>query len=212
MQIPSIPGSGKAVVAGWQYHWSLFPLPAQTRLLQASAGAAPAAKPVLGRAEAWAWFETVPEAVKAEARRRLAVLDEVDTLTGLGTAKTLAVEEIARGHDMGARTIWDWFGMIDGVAPSDRLPYLAPRHRAAARKDTKVALDPEWFERLKGLYLRLGGPSFSQSWRDAERLAKANGWACLPERTARRRFDQEVPRVVQIHARVWKGWSAAIPR
>ncbi|MDO5648838.1 transposase domain-containing protein, partial [Paracoccus sp. (in: a-proteobacteria)] len=108
---------------------------------------------------------------------------------------------IADQQGISARTIWNWFAKVEGVDAADWLAYLAPRHRAAAKKGAKSGCSPEFFERLKSAYLQLEGPSFSAAYDVAKRLAVANGWDILTERTARRWFDDQVPRVTQVFAR-----------
>ena len=54
---------------------------------------------------------------------------------------------------------------------------------------------------LKGDFLRLEAPPFTDCYRRAVRIAEKRGWAVLPERTMRRRLDAEVSEVSQILAR-----------
>ena len=99
------------------------------------------------------------------------------------------------------RTIWGWFGRVEGVDPGDRLPYLAPRHKANSPKGMKVEASPEFYTYLKVNYLRLEAPEFTQCWRDAVRICKAEGLATLELRTAYRWMEAAVPRIDQIFAR-----------
>ncbi len=185
---------------GWEYHWKLFPISAQ-RALAAQAGSVRqiAAGPADSR-EAWARFEALPERVKEKARARLACLQMVEAMVAAGQSRARAVDEAGRVLGHGARTIWAWFGLIDGVDRSDWLAHLAPRHRDArrtvARRDAT-----EFMRRLKSDYLRLSQPSFSACWRRARRYCEAKGLPWLTERTARRRLMAEVPRVTRIFAR-----------
>ena len=75
-------------------------------------------------------LDALPEPVKAEARCRLRVIQLVEGMQD-ALGKYLAVETIARAEGKAPRTLWNWLEMIDGVEEADRLPYLAPRHRAA---------------------------------------------------------------------------------
>ncbi|SMH36031.1 transposase domain-containing protein [Maritimibacter sp. HL-12] len=186
---------------GWEYSWELFPLTARRKLL-AEAGTQDDAPARMERGEAWAWFDGLPQKDKDKARHRLAVIEKVDALERGGTTRNLAVTEVARLEGVSARTIWNWRGLIEGIAPEDRLPYLADQYRSARPIGGDKGIgSPEFWERLKALYLRLGGPAFRQAYRDAARLASDQGWEILPERTARRRLDELVPRVVQVFAR-----------
>ncbi|MCU9850380.1 Mu transposase C-terminal domain-containing protein [Defluviimonas sp. WL0024] len=193
---------------GWEYHWKLFPSRAQKQLL-ATVAAAPTAvaeaEPRMERDEAWSWFEGLPEKAKGEAQRRLLILQKVEALSPPLT-RYLAAHDVATLEGVSARSIWNWFALIEGVRPDDRLPYLAPRHRAAERKSTKTRCDREFMEVLKSDFLRSSRPSFTSCHRRAVRIAKANGWRHLPERTARRRLDAEVSIESQTLAR--KGMEA----
>lgn len=184
---------------GWEYLWELFPVAARKRLL---AEAAPANEtPELGRTEIWAWFDGLPEATQAKARKRLQIIQMVDGFERSGQTRFLAVDGVATMEAVSARTIWNWFSMIEFKAPDDRLPYLAPRHRAAVRKDKKAVCDREFMDLLKGDFLRLEKPPFASCYRRIVKIAKAKGLAILTDRTARRRLNETVPRVSQIFAR-----------
>jgi putative transposase len=189
---------------GWEYHWHLFPDRARRKLLQAAAAvsAAPVAPVRIDRDEAWTWYEGLPQAVKAKATTRLKAVREVEALEAIqGRGRHMAVGDVARLSGIGARTIWTWFAMIDGVRSDDRLPYLAPRNRAQAERSRSKDCEPDFFDWIKSAYLRLAGPCFTDCYRDAMVVASANGWEVLPERTMRRRLDRAVSRVTQVLAR-----------
>lgn len=190
---------------GWEYHWKLFPLSAQKKLL-AEAEPPSDAAPEKSREQVWAEFEELPDTAKDKAKARLRILSSVEALEGAGRSRSDAVADVATMEHVGVRTIWGWFGMVEGVAREDRLPHLAPRHRQAARSDRKQECDPDFKAALFGDYLRLAGPSFTSSYRRATKIAKAEGWKTLPERTMRRRLDAEVSRTTQIYLR--KGLDA----
>ncbi|MCU0902410.1 MAG: Mu transposase C-terminal domain-containing protein [Tabrizicola sp.] len=188
--------SGKG--GGWEYSWKLFPNAAQRALIkQAIAPKAVAAK---ARDEVWTWYEGLPQAVKDKAEARLMVIQKVEALEG-SIGRFLAVEQIAAIDDVGARTIWSWFKMIEGIAAHDRLAYLAPRNRAAEKRPRAKECAPEFFEVLKSDYLRLEAPPFTDCYRRAARVAKDKGLETLPERTMRRHLDARVSRVTQVLAR-----------
>ncbi|TAG17934.1 MAG: transposase, partial [Rhodobacterales bacterium] len=113
----------------------------------------------------------------------------------------LAVEQVARIDGVGARTIWSWFTLIEGIAAADRLAYLAPRNRAAEKRPRAKECAPEFFELLKSDYLRLEAPPFTDCYRRTTRIAKERGLDILPERTMRRHMDAAVSRVSQVLAR-----------
>jgi putative transposase len=183
---------------GWEYHWRLFPSRAQRKLLLAAA--APAPKAPRDRDEVWAWFEGLPDEVRGKAAERLRIVQEVEAMVPV-LGKHLAVRQIAATHGVGASTIWTWLGAIEGVRPDDRLPHLAPRHRAQAAKPKLAECSPEFWDTLKSDYLRLAKPPFTDCHRRAVRIAAQNGWSTIPERTARRRLDREVSHVTQVARR-----------
>lgn len=185
---------------GWEYSWRLFPARAQRKLLAAAAPVE--TKPAMDRDEAWRWFDALPDEVKDKARARLQILQQIEALEPIpGMGRNNAVRAVARQSHIGASTIWNWFALVDGVRPDDRLPHLAPRHRAAPERARAKDCSPEFFAALKGDFLRLEAPPFTDCYRRALRIAEKQGWDVLPERTMRRRLDAEVTEVSQILAR-----------
>jgi putative transposase len=183
---------------GWEYSWKLFPNRAQQALIKQAV--APKAAAARARDEVWTWFEALPEAVKAKAQARLLVIQKVEALEG-SIGRFLAVAQVAAMDGVGARTVWSWFAMIEGIAAADRLAYLAPRNRAAAARPRAKECAPEFFEVLKSDYLRLEAPPFTDCYRRAVRIARDKGLDILPERTMRRHLDAAVSRVTQVLAR-----------
>lgn len=183
---------------GWEYHWRLFPVRAQ-RALITLASAPEEAKSRPDRGEAWAWFDGLPQRVKDMAADRLRVLQEVESLVPAGT-KFLAVSMIGTKRGISDRTIWNWFAMVEGVDTADRLPYLAPRHRASTPRRERASCSPEFLTRLKAAYLR-PGPSFKGSYEDVVAVCNAHGWEVMTEVSARRWFKANVPMVTQVYAR-----------
>jgi putative transposase len=189
---------------GWEYHWHLFPDRARRKLLAAAAAKteAPVAPARIDRDAAWTWYEGLPQTVKDKAHARLKTVLEVEALEAIQRrGRHMAVADVARLSGTGARTIWSWFAMIDGVRADDRLPYLAPRNRAQAARPRAKECEPDFFDWIKSAYLRLAGPCFTDCYRDATKVARAKGWDTLPERTMRRRLDRAVSRVTQVLAR-----------
>lgn len=182
---------------GWEYSWRLFPSRAQRKLL--SEVAPVVAKPEVDRDEVWTWYEGLPQDVKDKATARLAIIQQVEALEPIpGMGRNNAVCAVARHAKVGARTIWDWLALVEGVQVHDRLPHLAPRHRAAPPKGRAKECSPEFMEALRGDYLRLGEVPFSDAYRRCVRIAEKQGWSYLPERTMRRWLDADVSRVTQI--------------
>jgi len=189
---------------GWEYHWSALPLAARKALLAevtapGSAGGIGAG--AVSRGQAWEWFEGLPEAVQGKARHRLGCVQAVEALE-FQLGRDLAAREVAKLKGVSPRTLWNWLGLVEGVRPDDRLPHLAPRHRAATRHVTRAEFDEDAFDWLASDYLRLERPSFSSCYRRATRAAKANGWVLAPERTMRRYLDARVSQPSQVLARM----------
>lgn len=189
---------------GWEYHWKLFPMATQKKLLaEVAVKAGPNVLQLAAaeRNDTWAWFDALPDSVKDKTQERLKRIQMVEALVTSGLTKFLAVAEVARMTGIADKTLWNWFGLIESAAEADRLPYLAPRNRLAIRNDKKADCSPEFMERLKGDFLRLERPSFASCYRRIKRLCLAEGLQVLPDRTARRRLNELVPRVTQIFAR-----------
>ncbi len=184
---------------GWEYSWKLFPVRARRKLL---ADVAEARQPAhRGRDEVWSWYEQLPATVQGKAQDRLKIIQEVEALEP-SEGKYLAVSLVARHRQIGARTIWGWFAMIEGVRSDDRLPYLAPRNRANEQRGGKPKdCDPEVFDLIKSDFLRIGPHGFTDSYRLAKNIAEQRGLAILPERTMRRRLDAAVSKPMQVLAR-----------
>ncbi len=183
---------------GWIYHWSVLPLAARRKLL-VDASETPDERP--DRGCAWAAFDSLPETAKTKAKTRLAALQMVDGLHQSGVTHVHAVAEAARQCGSSARSIYNWIGMIEGVAPEDRLAYLVPRNRLAQRTPIKATCNRAFMDYLKSQYLQLEQPTYAQCYRDACAKAKHEGWDAPTNKTARRRLDAEVPRVTQVFAR-----------
>ena len=198
---------------GWEYSWELFPARARRKLLsEAIAAQASAPEPERDPEAQHRYFETLPASSKAKAETRLRVLQAVLAMEFTGLTRFLAVDQVARAQGVSDRTIWNWFKMVVGVDEAEWLFHLAPRHRKATPTQKKSTCSPEFFELLKGDYLRLERPSFTSSFRRCVKIAKAKGWTALPEHTARRRLDELVPRVTQVFAReAYMGLAKCFP-
>lgn len=190
---------------GWEYSWRLLPDRAKRKLLQAAAAVAEAHKAPAarqGRDEAWSWYEKLPGAVKAKAETRLSLIQQVEALERVqGRGRHMAVVDVARTNGVGARTLWSWIGLIEGIRADDRLPYLAPRNRAADERPRAKEFSLDFYEMLCADYLRVEASTFSDSYRRVVKVAKKNGWDYLPERTMRRVMDRRVSTVSQTLAR-----------
>lgn len=189
---------------GREYHWTLFPTRAQSWLIKQ--GESPATDLRPERSEAWNAFDSLPDKAKAEAQRRLTAIDQVEALERGGLIRDQAVRDAASLQDVSPRTIWNWLGMIEGVRPDDRLPYLAPRHRLAARKSKARNVDPDFGDLIKADFLRPEQPSMTSVYDRCKRLAKSKGIEIAPLHTVRRWFKREVSEATTILKR--KGLDA----
>ncbi len=186
---------------GWEYHWKLFPDSAQRQLLAALMAPREPSMPE-DREGVWSWFEALPASAQDVAKARLLTLQKVEALLAQShETKFGAVNMIARDTGVAARSIWNWFAAVEGRRTDDRLPYLAPRHRAGARRLAKVHADPEFMDLIKSSFLRHAKPTFRSVYREAVRIAAAKGIDILTEKTAKRRYRAEVSKVTEVLAR-----------
>jgi len=185
---------------GNEYHFSLFPDPTQRHLLRNKQLSEPTET---ARSACWDTFETLTEKQKQTARDRLLVIEKVETLVRHGLQKNIAVSTIAAEQKVSGRSIYNWFGLVDGKPQGDWLPLLAPRH--AGRRTSKPC-DPQAWEFIKADYLRLSEPRFRDCFRRLELAAREHGWTIPSEKTLSRRMEQEVPLPVRVLLR--KGQEA----
>ncbi|MEL7098256.1 MAG: transposase domain-containing protein [Pseudomonadota bacterium] len=185
---------------GVQYHWSVLPDLAKRKLLTQAAGPQPIAQRP-DRGEAWAQYDALPDRVKGIAQERLRAVQEVQSAHAAGMTQMAAAAAVARQIGKSTRTIYNWIELTTGLDESDWLAYLAPRHRQGQRSSKVHVAAIEFMNELKGLYLRIPGPPFQQCYRDAVAAATTEGWDILPNRTAQRRLERDVPRVTRVFAR-----------
>jgi hypothetical protein len=185
---------------GVEFHVSLLPEPARVKLM---AAASPAARP---DAEAvWQRWDQLPTGYKDEARRRLEVVERIESLRRAGLGKSRAVEEVVGADAREARaagrepphsvsTVYGWLARIDGVAQADRIAYLAPDY---AGRSATAELSADAWEQYKGDYLRQSKPGHAACYRRLIRIAADNGWKIPSAKTLQRRLEAEIPAPVQ---------------
>ena len=181
---------------GWEYSWRLFPALAQRALL-ATAEAAPKERHVL----TWEEFERTSGKAQDEARRRHGCLTTVEGLVAAGMVKRLAVISVAEDKAVSEKTIWNWFRLVEGVAPENWLPALAPKPRGSRAGLATPDYDEEFWEFIKSDYLRPRGPKLAVAHRHAMRAAREKGWKTASYEVVLRRKKQEIPRQTEILAR-----------
>lgn len=189
---------------GLEFHVTLLPRTAQAVLqpARASLGAAPT------REDTWAAFEALPEKKKAEARRRLGVLQQVEALS-LSSSRTSAVALASAESGDAKSTIYAWFKMVEGLDRSDRLPALAPRH---AGGQVRIEIDDELQAAFASDWLRPEQPSYESCYRRVAKLAKARGLSLPPIDAMRRRLEREVSATtIILHRKGADALKAAYP-
>jgi putative transposase len=179
---------------GLEFHVSLLPEAPQARL----AAAAPAPAERLDRDSMWARWERLPEAYKAEARRRLEAIERSRPAAGRHRQGAPRSNEVARQALREARAAARAGLRLQhalGLAEADRrrrprrprrLPGAGLR-RAAPRPPTA----PDAWDFYKGDYLRSRSRRTRPATAACQRVAAENGWTAPlgqdPAAPARRR-------------------------
>ncbi len=191
----------KARGGGLEYHVSLLPEAARTKLAAASVRT----EARTDRDQVWQRWEQLPEALRDEARRRLEVVERVEDLQRAGLQKDRAVKETVRIAALEARaagqdapfacsTVYGWLERVRGVAQHDRAAYLAPDY---VGRTARAACSEDAWEAYKALFLDQSKPAHAACYRRVERLAAANGWTLPSAKTLQRRIEAEIPPPVQ---------------
>ena len=185
---------------GGEYHYSLLPSTAQTKIaLDLAPAKIPTSKnEALSKAEAWVFFETLNDKRKETARRRLEIIVVVRALEKGGSPKNLAVITAAEKYKTSTSTIYNWLNLVAGVERDDWLPALAPRH--VGRTKTVECSTGAW-EYIKADYLRPERPTFKSCYRRLKRAAEDQGWSVPSARTLERKMEIEISAPVQVLAR-----------
>lgn len=132
--------------------------------LPASAQAALPAAP-------WSFFSGVSAAARKEAERRRDAVLQVERLVEAGWARSDAVIRVSLEVGTCQKTVWNWLSFVRGLAETDWLPALAPRHRGRS----PATCDPQVW-RLFTSYIR-AGDNGELAYRKLKRAARLNSWA-----------------------------------
>lgn len=188
---------------GIEYHVSVLPAAARAELVKRFAIRTPesavAANPIAANDETasreWQWFDRQTEKTRAEARRRLAIVERIAAYEEAGLTRSAALAQTATETGTGGSTLWDWLALVAGLAQADWLPALAPRRKGGG---AEAEIDPEIWSVFKSDYLRPEKPTFASCYRRAQSLATARGITIMPIlKTFQRKLEREVdPRVV----------------
>ncbi len=189
---------------GREYRIDVLPAPAQAKLAMRVRRAARSVEPAPAEAKAarsaneqWGWFEALPEKRKAQARERMALLLAVRDLEMTGTARDMAMMDVAAGAGVSLRTLYNWAGLVAGLDRHDWLPALAPRF---AGRTAEVEIADEAWQAFLADYLRNERPTLESCYRRLQALAKGKGWALPSSKTLERRISA-LPRTMVVLAR-----------
>jgi len=186
---------------GVEYHYTLLPSATQAKIVLDHAPAKEPKEIVHDEhtaSELWTHFEGLSDKRKADAKKKLHVINSVELFQRGGLTKNLAVETVAANEGVASSTVYNWLKAIAGVAKADRLPALAPRY--AGRTKTVDCPDEIW-ESIKSDFLRAERRTFESCYRLGKQIADAQGLKLPSVKTLQRRIDREVAVPVQILAR-----------
>lgn len=179
---------------GYEYRISVLPMSAQLELLnrqrQASEAAPVPAEEIKGdlkRSSLWQHYHRLPDRQKAEAKRKLDVLEAAEDLARNGTERTVAYMLAANRAGIGLRTLYTWRDRVAGVPREDWLAALAPRYVGRTKE---ADCSPEALAFIKADYLRPERPPFTDCYRRLARAAAEHGWTIPSERTLQRRIEK----------------------
>ena len=128
--------------------------------------------------------------IKAEAERRLTILDEYTYLLKLKTSKENAEAMTkARYPDVSKTTLWRWNNLVKNHPRDYWLALLAPKYEGRQRNEIPQAAW-EYFIRH---YLSEAQPAAIVIYRDTLKAAVANAWGELPScKTFERRIASDI--------------------
>ncbi|NBB51471.1 transposase [Rhizobium sp. CRIBSB] len=189
---------------GTEYHVAVLP-PAATAAMIRRGIIAPTAVEIPGlaandeaaaiadvqRGRLWSWFDQQSDTARAEAARRLALVDAVEALEAAGMTRSAAVSAVAGDEGVAASTLWNWLSLTSGADRGDRLPLLAPQRRGGGRA---AEIDEGAWRFLLSDYLRPEKPNLRACYDRALREYCAPRGLTLPDyKTVMRRIAAEVP-------------------
>jgi hypothetical protein len=183
---------------GYEYHVSLLPDAVRSRLAALDDETAPVIEAASAdvRSPLWASFEALPAKVRARAAERHAAVLFVHRAEG---PRQAAVRLAATEFGVSASSLWGWLRLVEGVAISDWLPTLAPRHHGG-RGNCDV--DPNAWDYFKADYLCPAQRGYAACYDRLQRAAREHGWAPIPSlKTLQRKLERETPRAVMTLAR-----------
>lgn len=196
---------------GTEFHLSLLPPAAQLELAKRgiAPGIAEAALAAPASSTGWRWYESQSAKVKAEAERRVRVVTEIDAMEAAGMTRTAAILDASRQHAIASSTLWNWLRLVEGVAPADRLPALAPRRQGGGRE---AEIDPLLWQIFKSDFLRPSAPTLTSCYDRTRDIAAEKGLSLPSEKAFRRRLEREVdPRVILLRRKGEEALRRSLP-
>ncbi|NBB17009.1 DDE-type integrase/transposase/recombinase [Caulobacter sp. SLTY] len=180
---------------GLEYHRNLLPPAAIAALIKRGLDTPAEVEPATERTrdQLWGWFERQPEKVQAEARERLTTLDAIEQLAAAGHTVTSACAIVAADRKVGVSTLYEWRKLVRGVAPSERLPRLAPMRQGCTET---AEIHPDIWTIFKSDYLRPEKPTLNSCWRRARDAASKAGIEVPCAKTFQRRIERETDALV----------------
>lgn len=175
---------------GVEFHCSLLPGEARIELARRGLIRTRPAEAVSGQATAWSWFDKQSAKVKAEAQRRLDIVNAIELLCEAGSTRSAAVAAVSDDHRVGRSTLWNWLRAVEGIPRADWLVALAPRRQGGG---AEAEIHPDLWQAFASDCLRLSKPTLTSCYYRVVRMAEARGLSVPSERTFRRRLEREYP-------------------
>lgn len=176
---------------GTEFHMSLLPGDALLALRAAQGVTVVDAGEIeTKRQGSWRWYDCQSSKTKAEATRRAAIVTSIELLEQTGVPRTAAIAATSQRERTSPATLWNWLRLIEGVAPADRLPALAPRFSGGGRE---ADIDADLWDLFKSDYLRASAPTLSICYAKCARFAAEKGLSLPSEKTFRRKLEREIP-------------------
>ena len=151
--------------------------------------------PTVEGGQLWSWYDQQTDAIKAEALRRLKVLDGIEALATSGLTITAAIAAMGAEHGVGVSTIAEWRKSVLGADRSSWLPRLAPQRKGGGKE---AEVDAGAWTYFLSDYLRFEEPTLASCYERCLRDYCAPRGLTLPHlKTLKRKVERDVdPRVV----------------
>lgn len=176
---------------GTEYNIAVLPTSSRLDLVKRGIdGSVSVTLPIESRGGEWDWYAQQTGKTKSEAERRLKILQEVEALEASGLTRSASVGFVAAKAKQSGSTIWNWLSLVDGIAPADWLPAVAPRRRGGG---SEAEVHPDVWTYIRSDYLRPEQPCWAECYRRAELVASSYGTTLPHAKTLWRKFTRDVP-------------------